>query len=169
MRWEDKIRNIGCQSEMLVAKKIRKVIPENYKIDTNGFRDGADLFITNKIPNFKLIGEVKTAKEMYLHSWNDKKKHNKISHPRRGMFNIEPHQLDVDFYAFVVRFVDDSLGYKENGDYEIFYAFGEIVKNYLLQQTLNCRNYKLNIDKIIPELYATHEFLEIFNELTKES
>ncbi|MFW9971722.1 MAG: hypothetical protein ACFFDF_16135 [Candidatus Odinarchaeota archaeon] len=168
MRWDEKIRNIGCQSEMKVAKKIKKVIPKNYNVETNGSRKGADLYITYDNSGIGLKGEVKTAKEMFLHTWNDKKNNKKISNPRRGMFNIEPHQLDVDFYAFVIRFVDDSLGYIENGDYEIFYALGSEVKRYLLQQTLNCNNYKLCIDKLHLELNVTMDFLEIFNEIKRK-
>ena len=74
-------------------------------------------------------------------------------------------QLHHDFFVFVIRFVDildDKCVW--NGDFEVFFALGNDVKKYLKQQTLNCINYKLCIDKL-PLLNVKEDFLEVFNEL----
>lgn len=164
--WQTSRKALGNRTEIIAAEAIKKEFPEDYFIYTNGSSRGPDIKVFDPKGEIKLTGEVKTAKEMILQSYLNKKTLNSYSFNRRGMFNIEPHQLDVDFYAFVVRFVDIDPFSKdciENGEHEIFFANGQVVQNYLSQQTLNCGNYKLCIDKLVPFLNVKRKLLEVID------
>ena len=154
-------QQIGIEMQEKVAIMLEEFIP-NYKIVSNGTR-GADLYITNQ-DGVYIEGEVKSAKELFVHTWH-KKDNTIVRNIRRGMFNVLPEQLNHDFFAFVIRFIDIIDGQCiDNGDFEVFYADGKDVKAYLETQTLNCINYKLHINKL-PKVHAKSDFLEVFNNL----
>lgn len=163
--WQTVRKELGNRTEMIAAEAIRQEIPNGYSVQTNGYRSGPDIkIIEDSTEEIRLIGEVKTAKEFFLHKYLNKKTCQFFSNVRRGMFNVEPHQLDVDFYAFVIRFVDIhpyTQDCAENGEYELFFAKGKDVQEYLLKQTLNCQNYKLCIDKLVPYLNVKRNLLEV--------
>lgn len=154
LKRQQQIRNqaIGIQMQELVAIKLEKYF-SNKKIISYK-TNGADIVIYEEDMTQIAECEVKTAIEVFYH------KYNKCN--RRGMFSIKPPQLNVDFWAFVVRFTDKNLMW--NGDIEIWWALGEDVDNYLSKQTLNCINYKLCIDKM-QVIEATLDFVEIKNQL----
>ena len=155
-------QQIGIEMQEKVALIIEKLIPE-YKIVSNGTR-GADLYITSP-DGVYIEGEVKSAQELFVHTWNDKKNNIIRSNIRRGIFNVLPHQINHDFFAFAIRFMDIINGKCiDNGDFEVFYADGRDVKKYLKTQTLNCMNYKLHIDKL-PKINAKMDFLNVFDNL----
>ncbi len=151
---------IGLKMQERVAIELKQFFPKSFKIISNGTH-GADLTIYDE-NNIKLAEcEVKTAIEVFCHTWRDqytgKIKEQKL---RRGMFSIKQKQLkEADFWAFVVRFTDTTLFW--NGDIEIWWVLGEDVENYLSKQTLNCINYKLCIDKMVI-IGATLDFNIIF-------
>lgn len=155
------VRNqeIGIQMQEMVAIKLEEFFPSPpFKIYSNGTH-GADLIIYfHEIKLFEC--EVKTAIEVFIHHF---KNHGRwVNQIRRGMFSIKPDQLNMDFWSFVIRFVDKDL--KWNGDVEIWWAMGKNVSEYLNKQTINCINYKLNIDKML-KIGAVLDFIDIKDQL----
>lgn len=146
---------IGHKIQDMVAKKLEKYFPNSLSIfSTNGA--GTDITIILQDNNL-LECEVKTALELFEYQKKEKNKTITIKN-RRGQFNLYKHQSRCDFYAFVIRFVNDDFLW--NGDYEIWWSLGSDIQYFLSQQTLNCENYKICIDKL-PKMKATLDFHDI--------
>lgn len=133
---------------------------------------GDDLLLQHQDNGAHITGEVKSAKELFYN------KHDKGAH--RGQFSIQPHQFRVDFYAFIIRFVDwdpISLKYRWNNDLEWYFCTKESLETYLLGEKYANKpipkwNYKLHIselqkvnvkqnplpilEEICPELFLVH-------------
>ncbi len=143
---------IRIQMQEVVAIQLESFFPDKKIISYK--TNGADVVIYDQMMNTLAKCEVKSAKEVFYHKYNHT--------IRRGMFSIKPQQLDADFWAFVVRFVDQKLIW--NGEIEIWWAMNQNVKEYLQQQPLYWINYKLNINKLV-RIGATLNFVDIKNQL----
>ena len=106
----------------------------------------------------KIEGEVKSAIELFDHIWKSRKDQSIHSFVRRGQFNLFDHELDVDFFVFVVRFVDKMLQWNE--DIEVWFAKGKDVKAYVEDRLYKCGSFNLNIEKL-RKVKATLNFEEL--------
>ena len=117
-----------------------------------------DLLISNN-NGFRLTCEVKSAKELIFHKWTDKKTKEEKSSTQRGMFDIGHNQLYCDFFAFVIRFVEDNFEWSENfEDTEIFFALSENVRTFIFSK-IKCQN-KLMLSEL-PSVNATFNLNEL--------
>ena len=113
---------------------------------------GPDIEITNRYTQERLTGEVKTCTELFYQSYE--------KNWRRGMFKMCINQLDVDFYVFIIKFCDGfQEGYKENGDFEVYFVKTEPVRRYFSGLTItNCKEeFALGIEKLHTRLGATQD------------
>ena len=156
-------RSIGELGEVFALQEIKKKIPKGFEVKPIIERSGADLFVHDG-NGTKFYGEVKSAKEFFLHQYYNKKKGKSYSSRRRGQFHVFKHQLqESEFFCFVIRFVDDN--FITTGEKEIFYALTSDVLKFLSYE-VKSNDYKLCISNL-PKINATKEFDNVFNELIK--
>lgn len=158
-----KINGISCQEK--VAVELEKYFPRpQYTIlSHNGYGIGhADIEIINNDTQKSILGEVKSCTEYFFHKY--------AQIWRRGMFKMCIPQLEVDFFAFTVRFCGDiNDGYKENGDSETYFTLAQPVKEYYDKLNItNCKNeFALGIEKLQSDLFATEDLEKFVKKLPK--
>lgn len=135
-----------------IAVMLEKYFPPSKYAIFSWDTHGADIEITNRDTQERLTGEVKTCTELFYHGYS------KLW--RRGMFKMCVNQLNVDFYVFIIKFCDGlQEGYRENGDYEIYFVEPEPVRAYFSGLTINnCKEeFALGIAKLHTCLGATQD------------
>ena len=148
---------IGRNIQELIAVELERYFPEpDYTISTN-HSWGKDIVISDG-NGTRIEGEVKSAIELFTHSWKRKTDSVIHSHIRRGMFNLFEHELDVDFFVFVVRFVNEGLEW--NNDIEVWFSKGKDVKSFVEKRLYKCGSYNLAIEKL-RNVKATQNFEDL--------
>jgi hypothetical protein len=123
---------------------------------------GADIEIKNKDTQEILTGEVKSCTEYWFETY--------YKHWRRGQFKMCINQLDVDFYAFAIRFCGPKEeGYVENGEHEAYFVETKYVREYFSKLTINnCKEeFVLGIAKLHTHLNAIQNLEEFIKKLPK--